>query len=158
MIIFTDGSCRSNGKENSVGGYGVVVCDDENNVIACFREDKEHTTNNEMELMAILCAMEKYGKWPIEITVYSDSAYAVNTFNEWMFSWAQNDWTRGPKHEPIKNLELIQYYYKLYQEGYRIDLKKVKGHNNIKGNELADALATGAIKTKQEIMKFWENN
>ena len=120
MIIFTDGSCRSNGKENSIGGYGVVVCDDENNVTACFREDKEHTTNNEMELMAILCAMEKYGKWPVEITVYSDSAYAVNTFNEWMFSWAQNDWTRGPKHEPIKNLELIQYYYKLYQKGYRI--------------------------------------
>ena len=100
--------------------------------------NKKQTTNNEMELMGILTAMELYGDYhtfpdgsvPI---VYTDSAYCYNTLTNWMYSWANNGWTRGPKHEPVKNLEIIKRFYELITDkGYKIDLQKVKGHNNIK--------------------------
>jgi ribonuclease HI len=62
-----------------------------------------------------------------------------------MFNWANNNWIKSDKKKP-ENLELIQVYYELYQKGYRIDLKKVKGHCGTKWNELADKLATGKVK------------
>lgn len=81
-----------------------------------------------------------YGKQnPI---VYSDSAYCVNTFNTWMFSWVNSGWYKANKQQP-ENLDLIQAYYELWLKGHRIDLRKVKGHAGNKWNELADQLATG---------------
>ena len=112
-----------------------------------------YTTNNIQELKAILYSLIKYGvninkdfvQPPI---VYSDSAYAVNTFNTWMFSWAKNNWIKSDKSIP-ENLELIKTYFDLYQKGFRIDLRKIKGHNNIKGNEYADKLATNKLTVEQ---------
>ena len=78
--------------------------------------------------------------------VYSDSNYCVQTFNDWMFKWAQNGWIKSDKKVP-ENLDLIQAYYDWYQKGYRIDLRKVKGHVGHKWNEMADGLATGKIKS-----------
>ena len=77
--------------------------------------------------------------------VYSDSAYCVNTFNQWMFSWAKNDWLKSDNKIP-ENMDLIQAYYNWYQKGYRIDLRKIKGHAGHKWNEMADKLATGVLK------------
>ena len=95
--------------------------------------------------------MLEFGKpseWQQPPIVYSDSAYCVNTFNTWMFSWARNNWIKSDKKTP-ENLELIQAYYDLYQKCYKIDLRKVKGHAGNKFNELADGLATGRI-TEEE--------
>ena len=110
-----------------------------------------------MELKAILYAFLNYGvnintneftnNIPI---VYSDSNYCVQTFNSWMFSWANNGWVKSNKKTP-ENLDLIKAYYDWYQKGYRIDLRKVKGHNGIKWNELADLLATGKISSEEAI-------
>ena len=112
-----------------------------------------------MELKAILYAFLNYGvnintneftnNIPI---VYSDSNYCVQTFNSWMFNWANNGWVKSDKKTP-ENLDLIQAYYEWYQKGYRIDLRKVKGHNGVKWNELADLLATGKISL-EEAMKW----
>lgn len=77
--------------------------------------------------------------------VYSDSAYCVNTFNQWMFNWAKNGWLKSDNKIP-ENMDLIQAYYDWYQKGYRIDLRKIKGHAGHKWNEMADKLATGALK------------
>jgi ribonuclease HI len=116
-----------------------------------------------MEIKAILYAFLNYGvninkeefinDIPI---VYSDSNYCVQTFNNWMFGWANKGWIKSDKKTP-ENLELIKAYYDWYQKGYRIDLRKVKGHNGIKWNEIVDQLATGKISS-EEVMKIYGTN
>ena len=153
MIIYTDGSAQNNGKANSSGGFGVVVLDNNENLIYNYNKREENVTNNQMEIKAILYAFLNYGvninnNSIVDIPiVYSDSNYCVQTFNDWMFRWANNGWIKSDKKVP-ENLKLIKAYYDWYQKGYRIDLRKVKGHNGNKWNELADALATGRINSE----------
>lgn len=136
LEIYVDGS--STGAVGA-GGYGVVTMLD-GEVISTYSNHYEETTNNAMEMKAILYAMVHFGKKFPAVTVYSDSAYAINTFTKWMFGWAAKDWTKGDGNPP-ENLDIIQAYYNLYNEGYRINLVKVKGHSGNPGNELADKLA-----------------
>ena len=142
MIIYTDGSAHPN---PGPGGFGVVVCDDNNNIITTYSKQTNHTTNNREEIKAILWSLLTYGKSNEEVIVYSDSNYCVQTFTNWMFGWARNGWIKSNKKIP-ENLDLIQAYYNALNEGYKINLKKVKGHAGNKYNELADGLATGKVK------------
>ena len=149
MIIYTDGSAHPN---PGPGGFGVVVLDNNENLLYTYSKQFEgKVTNNEMELKAILYAYFSHGvkvnlnDWNMNIPiVYSDSNYCVQTFNDWMFKWAQNGWIKSDKKVP-ENLDLIQAYYDWYQKGYRIDLRKVKGHAGHEWNEMADGLATGKV-------------
>ena len=151
ITIYTDGSCLANGKEINEGGFGVVVVDENENLLYTYKKRNKNTTNNREELRAILYSFLNYGvkvdnMWtgPNNIyipIVYSDSAYCVNTFNSWMFNWARNGWIKSDNKVP-ENLDLIQAYYDWYQKGYRIELRKIKGHAGHKWNELADKLAT----------------
>lgn len=161
-VIYTDGACRKNGKDGASGGFGVLMVSDDK--IEAYREDETPTTNNRMELKAILYVMKNYGVktesndfWshncPI---VYSDSAYAVNTYNNWMFNWAKNGWIKSDKKIP-ENLDIIKEYYNLYEQGYIIDLKKVSGHTGVLGNEIADRLATGALNEEEAINYYYKN-
>ena len=142
MIIYTDGSAHPN---PGPGGFGVVVCDDNNNIIHLYSKQTNNTTNNREEIKAILWSLLTYGKSNEEVIVYSDSNYCVQTFTNWMFGWARNGWVKSDKKIP-ENLDLIQAYYNALNEGYKINLKKVKGHAGNKYNELADGLATGKVK------------
>ena len=146
MKIYTDGSAHPN---PGPGGFGVVVYDDNDIFYEEYAEECENTTNNREELKAILWAMKNYGEpdddWFQPSTVYTDSAYCYNTFSNWMFNWENNNWTKSD-NKPILNLDLIKEYFSLYQQGYRIELKLVKGHAGVEGNERADALATGRYK------------
>lgn len=154
MIIYTDGSCRANGKDDSVGGFGVVVLDDAGNLLTCYQKcGAEGSTNNREEMKAILYTLITYGNQYETPTVYSDSSYAVNTFTNWMYSWAAHGWIKSDKKEP-ENMDLIVPYYKLRLAGYNIDLQYVKGHAGHKWNEVADKLATGMI-TVEEVMKTY---
>lgn len=157
MVIYTDGSCRGNGKANSEGGFGVCVVED-GQLVDIYQQFQSPTTNNEMELKAILYAFLKYGTKDnfFVPTVYSDSAYAVNTLTNWMYNWAAKDWKKADKKTP-ENLELIKAYYDWEQLGYKINLQKIAGHANHKYNELADALATGRIHTLEEALEFDRN-
>lgn len=159
LTFYVDGSCVNNGKAGASGGYGVVGVDNEGRVQFVRARSETGTTNNRQELKAILYVMLNYGvkcdDWGQPPIVYSDSAYCVNTFNEWMFNWARKGWIKSDKQVP-ENLDLIQAYYDWYKEGYRIDLRKIKGHANNKGNELADYLATGKINTFEEAKMFWD--
>ena len=149
MVIYTDGSCNGNGKAVNSGGFGVVVLDNDENLVYTYSKRCENTTNNREELKAILYAMIKYGKTPNEIpTVYSDSAYAINTLTQWMYGWARNGWLKSDNRTP-ENLDLIQPYYDLVEKGYKINLVKVKGHAGNEWNELADQLATGYISEEE---------
>ena len=150
MIIYTDGSCLGNGKSENSGGFGVVVLDNNKNLLYTYNKRNENTTNNREEIRAILYSFLNYGVIPFfgyeEIPiVYSDSNYCVQTFNAWMFNWANNNWIKSDKKQP-ENLDLIKAYYDWYKKGYRIDLRKVKGHSDNKWNQMADGLATGKIR------------
>ena len=145
--FYCDGSAKNNGYENASGGYGVVEIQD-NKIIYQFQDFKAPTTNNEMELMAILHILQKLDKeincyefqqLPI---IYSDSAYCVNIINDWMDGWEKNNWKR-PKNQEIKNLNIIKQIYELRNLA---KVEKVPGHSGIKWNEYCDQLATGKIK------------
>ena len=144
MIIYTDGSAHPN---PGPGGFGVVILDNNENLIGLHSKQTDNTTNNREEIKAILYALLRYGKMDEEVIVYSDSNYCVQTFNTWMYGWARNGWIKSDKKAP-ENLDLIKTYYDLCQEGYKINLQKVRGHNGNEWNELADALATGKKKIK----------
>ena len=159
IYMYTDGACKGN---PGPGGFGVISVKNKE-VQYKYSESCDNTTNNREELKAILYSFLNYGininnplygfnNYDIPI-VYSDSNYCVQTFNEWMFNWARNGWIKSDKNIP-ENLDLIQAYYDWYQKGYRIDLRKVKGHAGNKWNEIADQLATGKI-TPEEVTKIY---
>lgn len=148
-VFYTDGSTRGNGTKTAEGGFGVVLVDeDTDTIIYQYQEFHIGTTNNRMEMMAIIHAL-KYAYETAFMTsiptIKSDSAYAVNTFNSWMYSWERAGWKR-PGNKTPENLDLVQEYYALQQQGYIVNLEHVKGHNGLKWNEWADALATGKQK------------
>ena len=161
IVIYTDGSTLKNSAKNAKGGFGVVVCeaephqDPENyKVIAAYAERAEGTTNNRMEMSAILWALTNYGGKDGDFfipIVYSDSMYCVNSFTSWIKNWKANGWVRAG-NKPLENKDLIQEYDRLTNnEGLHIDLKYVKGHNGHIWNEVADKLATGKI-TVEEVL------
>ena len=154
MTFYTDGSAHPN---PGPGGYGVVGIENDTVLFTRSKQYKGPVTNNEMELKAILYVMLNFGvkcdDWGQPPIVYSDSAYCVNTFNEWMFNWARKGWIKSDKKTP-ENLDLIQAYYDWYKEGYRIDLRKIKGHNGHEWNELADQLATGYISEEEAYASY----
>ena len=143
VTYYTDGACSGNDTNKSSGGYGVVAIDENNNLIWQYQEFKAPTTNNEMELMAILKALEHINDDTFfKPIIYTDSAYCVNLINNWMFSWAQNGWKR-PKNQEVKNLEIIK---RIYEIAYKAQICKVPGHSGIQWNEYCDKLAVGKIK------------
>ena len=143
---YTDGSASGNGTENSVGGFGIVEVDENNNILWEYQENNlKYETNNSMELTAILYALnhieveEASFMKPI---IYSDSAYCVNLINDWMYSWERNGWKR-PKNQEVKNLNLIKQIFELADLA---EIRKVKGHSDNKWNNYVDKLATGEYK------------
>ena len=136
--VFTDGSCEGN---PGPGGWGVVwVQDDE--IIAEKNGRDGDTTNNRMELQALIAA---YQLLPVdaEITVYSDSQLCVKTVNEWAAGWERRGWKR--KTGPIANLELVKELYALAQAHPRVTLQWIKAHDGSRWNEYADALASAYL-------------
>lgn len=107
MICYVDGSCRANGQDNSIGGFGVVVLDDAGNLLTCYQKlGAEGSTNNREEMKAILYTLITYGSQYETPIVYSDSSYAVNTFTNWMYGWKEHGWIKGDKKKP-ENLDLV---------------------------------------------------
>lgn len=149
ITYYTDGSAKGNGTTHSSGGYGVVAVNEKDNIIWADQGIKAPTTNNEMELMAILKALEYINNNQIETffkpIIYSDSAYCVNLINTWMYSWERNGWRR-PQDQEVKNLDIIK---KIYQLAHLAEVRKVPGHSGIKWNEYCDGLATGRIKLQK---------
>ena len=143
---YTDGSATGNGTENSIGGFGIVEVDENDNILWEYQENNlKYETNNSMELTAILYALNHIEIEEASFTkpiIYSDSAYCVNLINDWMYSWERNGWKR-PKNQEVKNLNLIKQIFELADLA---QIKKVKGHSDNKWNEYADKLATGVYK------------
>ena len=156
LYIYIDGSCRSNGSKNSKGGFGIVIFDENRNLIDAYQEQFENVTNNQMELKAFLKTFEllntKYKNQ--QATIYSDSAYCINILSSWIHKWSKNNW-KNSKNETIKNLDIISSLYEYYNINFFINqiyIIKVDGHKGNIGNELADALATADKKKFSNII------
>lgn len=141
--IYTDGACSFNDSslEHNTGGHGVVVVKDDK-IIHEFNGYNQGTTNNREELTAILKAFEYIDKNNIleECTIYSDSAYCVNSLNTWIYSWAKSGWTKKDRQE-VKNQDLLKPLLDYMLKYKHIEILKVKGHSSDIYNNRADELA-----------------
>ena len=137
--IYTDGACSGN---PGPGGWGAVIFDNDNKQ-KNISGSEENTTNNRMELSAAIMALEEVNK-NSEITIYTDSTYVKNGITEWVLKWKENGWKNSNK-EPVKNKDLWEKLVNLCEQN-TINWKWVKGHASNKYNNLADELATKAIK------------
>lgn len=139
------------------GGYAVVIL--LNNIIEySYSKQLTNVTNNQMELQAILHAFKHIiSKNPEEdFVIYCDSAYCVNICNDWIFTWAKNNWINSKKEE-IKNIDLIKELYSYLKIDFpNFKIEKISGHSDILGNELADALCSNNEAKFARIKK--ENN
>ena len=138
-VIYTDGACSGN---PGPGGWGAVILDEKKNETNISGEEKS-TTNNRMELVAPIMALRKIKK-ASKIIIYTDSTYLKNGITTWIKNWEKNGWKSANK-KPVKNKDLWITLSKLSKEQI-IDWKWVKAHAGNKYNEIADKLATKAIR------------
>ena len=132
--IYTDGAARGNPGR---GGYGVVLI--WNKVKKELSQGYLHTTNNRMELMAVIAALEALKKNDLRLEIYSDSNYVVKAVMEgWLKKWLKTDFKGG-----IKNKDLWLKYHELSQD-HQITFHWVKGHSSNQMNNRCDELATAA--------------
>lgn len=136
--IFTDGACRGN---PGPGGWGALLKfqDKEKKLLG----SEADTTNNRMELTAVIKALDslKHDRHPVKIT--TDSRYVMDGIEKWLPAWKQRNWKTAAR-KPVKNVDL----WKLLDEvanKYEISWQWVKGHSGHPGNEAADQLANDAI-------------
>ena len=135
ITIYTDGACSGN---PGPGGWGAVLMYGE--------KDKEisggepHTTNNRMELMGAISALESL-KEGCEIDLFTDSSYVKDGITKWIHNWKKKNW------KDVKNPDLWQRLDEATKR-HKIKWHWVRGHNGNEHNERADKLATGAINRK----------
>ena len=140
IVIYTDGASRGN---PGPGGYGTVMLAGKHRKELA--EGYRLTTNNRMELLAVIIGLEALKNEGSDVTVYSDSSYVVDAVEKgWVFSWEK----KGFKKK--KNPDLWKRFLKIYQK-HQVTLVWIKGHANILENERCDFLAVEASK-KQNLL------
>ncbi len=141
--IYTDGACSGN---PGTGGWGAVLIYGEHKREMFGAE--ENTTNNRMELTAIIKGLEAL-KFPCRVNLYSDSSYSVDPFNKnWIEGWMLRGWRTAGKDD-VKNVDLWQRLVELTRV-HEVTFIKVKGHADNELNNRCDKLARDAIKTLQK--------
>jgi len=135
--IFTDGACSGN---PGVGGYGVILrCGDrEKELTGCDPE----TTNNRMELTAVITALEALKK-PCRVKVMTDSNYVVQGITTWIHAWIRNNWKNSQKQK-VLNRDLWERLFQL-SRSHEIQWEWIRGHSNHAENERCDSLARDSV-------------
>jgi ribonuclease HI len=133
VVIYTDGACSGN---PGPGGWGAVM--EWSGTEKELHGGEPATTNNRMELMAAIQALEALNR-PAEVTLYTDSKYLLDGITKWIKGWQRNGWKTAAK-QPVKNADLWRRLTEAI-DGHDIDWKWVKGHAGDPGNERADELA-----------------
>jgi ribonuclease HI len=137
--IFTDGSSRGN---PGPGGYGIVMEQKDTGYFKEFSEGFRMTTNNRMELFAVIEALNKIKTKNADVVVYTDSKYVSDSVEKkWVFNWEKNNFKK------IKNVDLWTKFLRIYAK-HSIKFIWIKGHNNHPQNERCDSLAVEASKKK----------
>ncbi len=143
LYAYTDGACSGN---PGPGGWGVLLFAKDGDTVIKERELKggaEHTTNNQMELMAAITALEILEK-PSAITVVTDSSYVKDGITSWIFGWKKNGWKNASK-KPVKNAELWQRLDEATKR-HNVTWEWIKGHAGHAENERADELARAGME------------
>jgi ribonuclease HI len=141
LIIYTDGSSRGN---PGPGGYGIVL--QWGDKIKELSQGFRLTTNNRMELMGVIVALESVTRNDIPVTIYTDSKYIVDSVEKkWLDGWIKTDFKGGKK-----NKDLWTRYYKLSRK-FKIKFVWVKGHADNTMNNRCDVLATTAADSRKLI-------
>ena len=137
--IYTDGACSGN---PGPGGWAVIILVN-NEIKEMFFGSEKNTTNNQMELLAPIKAIQKFKK-KSEISIFTDSTYVRDGITNWIKQWEKNGWKTASK-KPVKNKDL---WKKLKNLSSKHSIKWIwkKGHSQDKYNNLVDELAQGAIK------------
>lgn len=138
VTIYTDGACKGN---PGPGGWGVYLIykDKEKSLYG----GEAETTNNRMELMAVIQALEAL-KRPCSIRLHSDSKYVLQGITEWIANWKKRGW-KTSANKPVKNEDLWRRLDEAIQR-HQIQWVWVKGHAGEAGNERADALANQGVQ------------
>ncbi len=142
LTAYTDGACSGN---PGPGGWGVLMLARDGNLVVKERVlngGEANTTNNRMELMAAIAALEALSK-PSEITIVTDSAYVKNGITEWMAGWKRKGW-RTAGGPPVKNVDLWQRLDAARNQ-HTVVWKWIKGHAGHVENERADELARAGM-------------
>lgn len=138
LIAHTDGACSGN---PGPGGWGVLLQAKEGDRVVKQRDlngGEGQTTNNRMELMAAIMALETLER-PSELTIVTDSAYVKNGVTGWIHGWKRNGW-KTSNRKPVKNVDLWQRLDEA-QARHRVTWRWIKGHAGHDENERADELA-----------------
>ncbi len=143
VTIYTDGAARGN--PDGPGGYGVVMQYIDSKGVLHEKELSEgypKTTNNRMELMAVIAGLEALNR-PCDVEIHSDSQYVIKAFNDhWIDGWIKRGWKKADK-KPVLNDDLWKRLLEAAKP-HNITWIWVKGHNGHPENERCDALATSA--------------
>ena len=150
LEFYTDGAFSS---KSEMGGWA-AICVEDDQIIDKQSGYEPYTTNNRMELMAFLSALENIDTIETgntKVIIYTDSAYIANCFaDKWYIKWRANGWKTSDK-QPVKNQDLwtriLALYIKLH-ERFHIEIIKVKSHTGNKYNEMVDAMA---VKCRKEL-------
>ncbi|CAI8239635.1 MAG TPA: ribonuclease HI [Flavobacteriaceae bacterium] len=149
VYLYTDGSALGN---PGPGGYGIHLEWAGQQYQKSFSQGFELTTNNRMELMAVIVGLELLQKHPMEVVVYSDSKYVVDAVEKkWVFGWEKKQF-KGKKNE-----DLWQRFLKVYRK-HKVHFQWIKGHNQHPQNEWCDSLAVKAAKSKKKIKDVYYEN
>jgi ribonuclease HI len=139
--LYTDGAAKGN---PGPGGYGAILKKGVHEKE--FSQGYRHTTNNRMELMAVIAGLEALKNDGLEVVVYSDSKYVVDAVDKgWVFGWVK----KGFKDK--KNPDLWMRFLKVYKK-HKVKFKWIKGHNDHPYNERCDRLAVAAAESKNLII------
>ena len=141
--IYTDGACKGN---PGIGGWGALLVHNEQS-IEMFDGELE-TTNNRMELKAVIEALNHATSMNDDVQIYTDSSYVQKGIQEWILNWKKNGW-RSSNKEPVKNQDLWQELDTL-NSSLKVEWFWVKGHAGHPGNERADFLANEGVKKIQQ--------
>lgn len=145
MEIYTDGACSGN---PGPGGWGVLVREGDTETERCGGEPA--TTNNRMELLAVIEALQGLTK-PVTARIYTDSQYVQKGISEWIHSWKRRGW-KTADNKPVKNEDLWRRLDAL-AAGHTIDWRWVRGHSGHPENERVDALAREGLERARRTHK-----
>lgn len=142
VYLYTDGSSLGN---PGPGGYGLRLEWAEMSYVKEFSQGFVRTTNNRMELLAVIVGLELLKKQPLEVVVFSDSKYVIDSVDKkWVFGWEKKAF------KDKKNSDLWKRFLKIYRK-HNVNFQWIKGHNQHPQNERCDKLAVIAAKGKNLI-------